>query len=286
MTNQTSCTFDSDADVIIVDNSANCIVWKDKRSYIPGTYKSLNTTSSPSIDTAAGPGSAVGIGDINLSWSDDFGKTHQFTLKEIFHIPDSPANILGISAFSKIVGDYESKGTRINSSGQDSVLTWDHGRYQRTFQHSDANMPVLPVNDGFSKFHTFCNFVDRINPIKAQCYHVSKTPENYDGLLYHIGEEVVYQNAAHVEKGIIKRVSYKGDMKIPHYHITFKDNRKITTIADNIRTADETDMATIPTNSKQFIEYSKMLTEDEIKSLQHPLPLTKLEREWIKLHDR
>ena len=195
-------------------------------------------------------------------------------------------NILGISAFSKIIGDYESKGTRINSSGQDSVLTWDHGRYQITFQHSDANMPALPVNDGFSKFHTFCNFVDKINPIKAQCYHDLKTPANYDELLYQIGEVVVYQNAAHVEKEVIEKVSYEGDLMVPNYHITFKDNRKITTIADNIRTADETDMATIPMNPKQFIEHSKMLTEDEIKSLQHPLPLTKLEREWIKLHDR
>ena len=67
MTNRTYCTFESDIDVIVVDNSANYIVWKHKRSYIPGTYKLLNTTSSPSIDTAAGKGSAVGIGDINIS---------------------------------------------------------------------------------------------------------------------------------------------------------------------------------------------------------------------------
>ena len=102
---------------------------------------------------------------------------NQFTLKEVFHIPDSPVNILGISTFSKIIGDYESKGTRIILSGQDSVLTWDHGKYQRTFQHSDANMPALPVNNGFSKFSKFCNFVDRINPIKAECYHVAKKPQ-------------------------------------------------------------------------------------------------------------
>ena len=53
MTNGTSCTFDLDADVIIADYSANCIMWKDKRLYIPGMYKLPNTTSSLSIDTAA-----------------------------------------------------------------------------------------------------------------------------------------------------------------------------------------------------------------------------------------
>ena len=31
-------SFDSDSDVIIVDNAANCIVWKDKKSFVPGTY--------------------------------------------------------------------------------------------------------------------------------------------------------------------------------------------------------------------------------------------------------
>ena len=43
-----------------------------------------------------------------MSWLDDFGKTHQLTLKEVFNIPDSPVNILRIKAFSKIIGDYES----------------------------------------------------------------------------------------------------------------------------------------------------------------------------------
>ena len=166
------------------------------------------------------------------------------------------------------------------------MLTWDHGKYQRTLQHSDTNMPALPVNDSFSKFYTFCNFVDRINPIKAQCYHVAKTPVNYDKLVYQIREEVLYQNVAHVEKGVIEKISYEGDMKVPHYHITFKDSRKIKSISDNLRSADETDMATIPTSPKQFIEHSKMLTEEDIKNLQHPLPLTKLEKEWIKIHDR
>ena len=130
MLNKTPCTFYSDTDVIIVNNSANCIVWTHKRLYIPITCRVLNTKSSPSIDTAAGQGSVVGIGDIKISWLDDFGKKHQFTFTDVFHIPNSPVNVLGISTFSNIIGDYESKGTQINSSGQDSVLTWDNGRYQ------------------------------------------------------------------------------------------------------------------------------------------------------------
>ena len=45
-------------------------------------------------------------------------------------------------------------------------------------------------------------------------------------------------------------------------------------------------MATILTLLKQFIDHSKMLAEDDIKNAQYLLPLTKLERKWIQLHDR
>ena len=246
----------------------------------------MNTEISPNIDTAAGQGTAIGVGDINISWHDDLGKLHHFVLKDVFHIPDSPVNILGISAFSKIIGDYESKGTRINSSGQDSIFTWNNGRFQRTFEHLDVNMPALPVNTGFLKFHKFCNFVESINPIKAQCYHVAKTPKTLDRLLYYIGEEVMYHNAAHVEKGIIENITYNGDMKIPTYHIKFKDNREVRSPAEMLKSTDKTDMATIPINPKDFVENSKMLTVEELKNLNHPLPLSKLEKEWIRMHDK
>ena len=90
----------------------------------------------------------------------------------------------------------------------------------------------------------------------------------------------------HVEKGVIEKVSYKGNMKIPHYHIQFKDNRKVTSISDMLRSTEETDMATIPMNPKQFIEYSRMLIEEKMKNLQHPLPPSKLEKERIKIHNQ
>ena len=126
--------FDSDSDVIIVDNSANCIVWKDKKSFVHESYRKLDKATSPSFDTAAGVGNAVGIGDLEISWKDDDGKNHQFKLHNVYHIPDYPVNILGLSAFSKCIGDYETRGTRINSSGKDSIFTWNNGKYKRTFR--------------------------------------------------------------------------------------------------------------------------------------------------------
>ena len=61
----------------------------------------------------AGTGKAVGIGDLAISWNVDKNNTYNFVQKNVFHIPESPVNILGISAFSKCIGDYDIKGTRI-----------------------------------------------------------------------------------------------------------------------------------------------------------------------------
>ena len=140
-------SFDSDSEVIIVDNSANCLVWKDRSNFIPETYVTLSKSTSLTFDTAAGTGNAVGVGDLAISWKDDNEKTHNFVLKNAFHILDSPVNILGISAFSKCIGDHATKGTRINSSGQDLIFTWDNGKYQWTFSHCNANMPTLPMRE-------------------------------------------------------------------------------------------------------------------------------------------
>ena len=126
------------------------------------SYRELDTSSFPSFDTALCAGNEVGIGDLVISWKDDDGKQHQFTLQNLHHIPDSAVNILGVRAFSKYIGDYETRGTRINSSGQDSIFTGNNGKSNHTFSHSNANMPALSVNNGYYKFHTFYNFDERV----------------------------------------------------------------------------------------------------------------------------
>ena len=105
---QNSPIFVSDSKLIIIDNLANCIIWNDKKSFVPETYRSLNSEITPIFDTAAGPGNAVGIEDLSISWKDDNSKIYHFVLSNVFHIPDSPVNILGISAFLKCIGDYKS----------------------------------------------------------------------------------------------------------------------------------------------------------------------------------
>jgi len=158
-------SFDADSSTIIVDNSANCIIWNAKENFLKESYIKLGSNIDSGIATAVGSGSPVGMGTLRIGWDDDDGKFHKYEIKGVYHVPTSPVNILGLSAFSKSIGDYDQKGTRINSSGQDLVFIWDHLKYTKTFQHSEAHMPEMVVNNGYSKFHRICNYLDSINPI-------------------------------------------------------------------------------------------------------------------------
>ena len=117
--------FDADADMVVVDNAANCIIWRHKKHFVPSTHTLLNPATTLGVNTAAGKGIPIAVGNVNLSWQDDNAKTHSYLLPGVLHLPDSPANVWGISAFSRILGDLSRKGTQVNSSGTDTIFTWD-----------------------------------------------------------------------------------------------------------------------------------------------------------------
>ena len=70
-------------------------------------------------------------------------------------------------------------------------------------------MPELPVNDGYTKFYKFCNFIEHIQPVSKQCYSAFRTvvQNPIHNLPYKIGEEVLYKNNDHVEKGVIENIT-------------------------------------------------------------------------------
>ena len=91
------------------------------------------------MSSAVGNATPVGVGDLNIGWRDDFGKYHGFVIPKVLHIPTSPVNILGVSAFSQAIGDYQQKGIRINSSGQDSIFLGIMKNFKR---HSNNPKPI------------------------------------------------------------------------------------------------------------------------------------------------
>ena len=279
--------FDGDSDTIIVDNSANCIVWRHKQNFDPDTYVKLDKKTRCGVSSAVDKGSPIGVGDLHIGWSDDTGKYHKFRIPQVLHIPDSPVNILGLNAFSKAIGDFNQKGTRINSSGNDSIFSWDNEKYQKNFYHPEADMPEMTVNDGYSKFHRFCNFIDSIIPVSQQCFN-TKNPHTSKSInaIYECGEEVLYKNGDHVEKGIIEQIKPSVLNDGPMFDIKFRDDRKITPREENIMTNDETDVSLFPNEASDYVRYAKCLSVADMELIRNPQPLTPLQQEWKSIHDQ
>ena len=288
--------FDSDSETAIMDNSANCVIWKKKSAFIQSSYIEVDPNKFYGITTAIGTGNPVGIGDIKVGWYNDVGKYHNFILKNVFHIPDSAVNVIGISDLSKNIGDFDSRGTRIDSSGQDSILTWNNKQFVQSFAHSDSCLPEMTVNDGYSNFYRFCNFADKVYPIDRQCYHnkyrrrrdivqpISPT-EILQSVPYDVGEEVIFKNNDHVEKGIIEEIKLLDYSNTPSLTVKFNDSRKAEAHPDQITSEEENDVANIPVSPQEFLQNAKYLNEEHLKQLQNPKQLSEMEIEWKRLHD-
>ena len=63
--------FDGNSETAIMDNSANCFIWRHYRDFIPGTYVKLDDDPNNNIKTVMGDGKHVGVGNINIGWSDN-----------------------------------------------------------------------------------------------------------------------------------------------------------------------------------------------------------------------
>ena len=279
--------FDEDSDTIIVDNSANCIIWRHKKNVVPESYVAIKSDEACGVSSAVGNGQPKGVSDLNIGWKDDDGKFHSFVKPKVFHIPKSPVNILGVSAFLKAIGDFDRKGTRINSSGQDSIFSWNNGQFYKMFTHSLSDMPEMTVNDGYAAFHRFCNFIESMYPLNRQCYH-TKSHQNKKSTcqLYDCREEIMYKNEDHLEKGIIEGIQIDNSSNKILYDVKFQDDRKVQALEDNILTSDESDLSILPNDTKEFINIAKCLTEDEVELIRNPPILSSIEKEWKALHDQ
>ena len=69
--NLQSEVFDGDSDTIIVNNSANCIIWKHKQNFIQNSYVEIEPKTTYGVTSAVGSRSPVGIGDLRIGWNDN-----------------------------------------------------------------------------------------------------------------------------------------------------------------------------------------------------------------------
>ena len=58
-------------------------------------------------------------------------------------------------------GKFDDIGTCISSNYCNSTFSWDFGKHTRTFPNSKRGLPEMPVNEGYSIFTTYINFLNQ-----------------------------------------------------------------------------------------------------------------------------
>lgn len=128
-------TYDSDAIQCILDNSANAHIWAILVDFMPGTLRRFLPKPEAGVLTIGDSNQfSHSIGDIQVSWLDSVDTTVQYILKDELYFPNSPINIISVTAFADQLEDNE--GTWIMTKRRHSVFTWDFGRNLIELTHS------------------------------------------------------------------------------------------------------------------------------------------------------
>ena len=168
-----SVSFDTDGVPCVVDNSANTHIWNDIRHMT--NYKSIGNYN---VATIGGENHvANGIGDVTLSWTDDGGKIHHNLLQNVLHFPDSPVNILSVTAFANQLDD--DYGTSIKTMRKESVFEWSFGKFHRRIIHPKSNnLPQFMVNEGYDRFALFGRQIAQKDSTKIFILKVTREMED------------------------------------------------------------------------------------------------------------
>ena len=205
---QRMLSFDTDASNIICDNSANVHICNDKSMFVGP----IRPTDKHYVATIGGTkNSATGMGTVCWRWKDDTGRQHTTNVNNVLLFPQSPVNILSITALAAQFNDDE--GTGIDTKRSKSRFYWKQNQFQRTIHHPTSNLPELPINEGFSIASLFSKMVGTKVCLAKQhchCHNVHLIPDDNEPHLdnrgpapplelsdemFHVGETLLYLNA-------------------------------------------------------------------------------------------
>eukprot|EP00956_Cyclotella_meneghiniana_P031729 scaffold84308_cov35-Cyclotella_meneghiniana.AAC.1 len=290
-------TFDTDANFVVCDNSANTHICNDK---------SMFTELRPIVDqstvaTISGKNSRpTGIGTVKWSWDDDDdGKTHEYELPNCYYFPNSPVNILSITEFAAFLNDDD--GTGIDTKRSHSRFYWDNNKYSRKFVHSNSNLPELSINSGnkafawfMSKFsrtcddhihHTCCLTNRHIQDLADKAEKQGNVAhEPFLESLIYPEEKMIYKREG--RNALVKVISSQLEDDKLTFTIEFPHGETFQTTREFLHRPEQPEIANIPVTTDDFRATSGILSDEDLNRLAHPEPLSPQEQEFLDMHHR
>ena len=288
--------FDSDSSTVIVDNAANCCICNDKDMFISEITK-MDPTKNLTVSTAGGEKAPIGYGDVLWKWSDDEGKVHEHTLKDVLYFPESPVNILGVTQWA--IQNNDKEGTYITTKAEYSILVWNFGKNQRRFTHPASMLPEMPINEGSSFCKTFYSAFMSILPTKSTSRFclasemdvvLNGKDKDYLGAcsatnqLFQIGDNVQYIGDGTPENVLIVESIYDEAMQ-SNFKVERGDGSIIIVKQSEIVQRGVSDIGIVPRTQEQLrqdVDRGKA----NIEAFLCPEVLTPIEENYMHWHNR
>jgi len=159
--------FDSDGIPFVMDNSANCHICTDKTFFTElHLFTTMEKEALGSIGTIGDGAIPEGFGNMRLIWKDDCRVDHEYIINDVFYVPNSPVNLVGVTKFGKQIEPKDKdfpEGTNIQTFTNHSVFTWDRGQFRQTLIHPPCSIPIMFMNNGFQKLEALCTILEKVD---------------------------------------------------------------------------------------------------------------------------
>ena len=171
--------YDIDSTTMVCDISANVHICNKRNMFVGEIRKCKNQ----GVANIGGKGHQLsGIGTVCWIWRDNYGKSHEYLVKDALFFPQSPINILSVTCFARQLNDLT--GTGIDTKQLTSCFYWDSSKYSLTIHHPPANLPEISINEGFALSTFFLVLVSRVfntyNRSKYGCCYTKMDDDYYD----------------------------------------------------------------------------------------------------------
>ena len=309
--------FDPMIKTAVVDNAANAHIWCVKEDFLPETLRPIPKHNAYVTTIGGSNHTPVAMGDVKTAWLDDNGRKHTHILKDALHFPQSPINIISVTALAEQFGDEE--GTWACTKWKYTTFTWDEGKYVRTINHPSSLLPDMQLCDcNTSALATFFNHCKRNYCFRTQASRSLQKPlalsttNNDDALIsttdgmghvstreieskrkftgkeskFRIGDRILYCRDNHVEAGIVQNIRLDKATLVPYFDIGFGGERKVTSTKEFIGHIDEPDPMTIPITDDQIKAFSKFLSPEALKQLSRKTVEDDLTQEFMHWHHK
>ena len=171
-------TFDSDAQVLMLDDGASACITNDKLDFIEPPKR-----ADRKVKGIKGHAHATHKGTIKWYLEDDQGLVHVMIIRGAYLIPDAPTRILSPQHLAQQADDHYPKeeGTGALTTSKSVTLFWAQRRFSKTVPlDTKTNVGLTTTASGARSFRAFCATIQTPETMQPNIFITHVIPDEDD----------------------------------------------------------------------------------------------------------